>query len=126
MSSGGWVGHTVSKAWHDVTGAVKKTVGAVTGGLFGGYRKYGGGSSQIIIPPSAAPAPTASEQSEYDAAVQNQKKKLKLRLHSRKITMQKTSKEKKLYSNAQFMRSKQKNCRKSMMNSQQKYLNSIH
>ena len=43
-------------------------------------------------------------------------KKLKLRLHSRKITMQKTSKEKKLYSNAQFMRSKQKNCRKLMMN----------
>lgn len=75
MSSGGWLGHTVSKAWHGVTGAVKKTVGAVTGGLFGGYRNYGGGSSQIIIPPSAAPAPTASEQAEYDAAVQNQKKK---------------------------------------------------
>nr|DAX04418.1 MAG TPA: virion assembly protein [Bacteriophage sp.] len=75
MSSGGWVGHTVSKAWHGVTGAVKKTVGAVTGGLFGGYRNYGDGSSQIIIPPSAAPAPTASEQAEYDAAVQNQKKK---------------------------------------------------
>lgn len=75
MSSGGWLGHTVSKAWHGVTGAVKKTVGAVTGGLFGGYRNYGGGSSQIIIPPSAAPAPTASEQAEYDSAVQNQKKK---------------------------------------------------
>lgn len=75
MSSGGWVGHTVSKAWHGVTGAVKHTVNAVTGGLFGGYRNYGGDSSQIIIPPSAAPAPTASEQAEYDAAVQNQKKK---------------------------------------------------
>ena len=36
MSSGGWLGHTVSKAWHGVTGAVKKTVGAVTGGIFGG------------------------------------------------------------------------------------------
>ena len=75
MSSGGWLGHTVSNAWHGVTGAVKKTVGAVTGGIFGGYRNYGAGSSQIIIPPSAAPAPTASEQAEYDAAVQNQKKK---------------------------------------------------
>ena len=31
MSSGGWLGHTVSKAWHGVTGAVKKTVNAVTG-----------------------------------------------------------------------------------------------
>lgn len=75
MSSGGWIGHTVSKGWHAVTGAVKKTVGAVTGGFLGGYRNYGGGFSQIIIPPSAAPAPTATEQAEYDAAVQNQKKK---------------------------------------------------
>ena len=86
MSSGGWLGHTVSKAWHGVTGAVKHTVGAITGGLFGGsyrvsggggsYRvSGGGGSQQIIIPPSAAPAPTAAEQAEYDAAIQNQKKK---------------------------------------------------
>lgn len=76
MSSGGWLGHTVSKAWHGVTGAVKKTVGAVTGGIFGGYRNSGAGSDQqIVVTPSAAPAPTATEQAEYDAAVQNQKKK---------------------------------------------------
>lgn len=76
MSSGGWVGHTVSKAWHGVTGAVKKTVNAVTGGVFGGYRNSVAGSDQqIVVTPSAAPAPTATEQAEYDAAVQNQKKK---------------------------------------------------
>ncbi len=76
MSSGGWLGHTVSKAWHGVTGAVKKTVGAVTGGIFGGYRNSVVGSDpQIVVTPSAAPAPTATEQAEYDAAVQNQKKK---------------------------------------------------
>lgn len=77
MSSGGWVGHTVSKAWHGVTGAVKHTVNAVTGGIFGGYRNSVAGSSdqQIVVTPSAAPAPTATEQAEYDAAVQNQKKK---------------------------------------------------
>lgn len=76
MSSGGWLGHTVSKAWHGVTGAVKKTVGAVTGGIFGGYRNsVAGGDQQIVVTPSAAPAPTATEQAEYDAAVQNQKKK---------------------------------------------------
>lgn len=75
MSSGGWLGHTVSKAWHGITGAVKHTVGALTGGLFGGYRSAFGGYQKIIIPPSAAPAPTAAEQAEYDAAVQNQKKK---------------------------------------------------
>ena len=67
----------MSKACNCVTVAVKKTVGAVTGGLFGGYRASGGGggSQQIIIPPSAAPAPTTAEQAEYDAAIQNQKKK---------------------------------------------------
>ena len=76
MSSGGWLGHTVSKAWHGVTGAVKHTVGALTGGLFGGYRNSVAGSDQqIVVTPSAAPAPTATEQAEYDAAVQNQKKK---------------------------------------------------
>ena len=76
MSSGGWLGHTVSKAWHGVTGAVKKTVGAVTGGIFGGYRnRVAGSDQQIVVTPSAAPAPTATEQAEYDAAVQNQKKK---------------------------------------------------
>lgn len=76
MSSGGWLGHMVSKAWHGVTGAVKKTVGAVTGGTFGGYRNSVAGSDQqIVVTPSAAPAPTATEQAEYDAAVQNQKKK---------------------------------------------------
>lgn len=77
MSSGGWVGHTVSKAVKGVTHFVGRTVGAVTGGLFGGYRNYGGGydSGNIVVTPSAAPAPTATEQAEYDAAVQNQKKK---------------------------------------------------
>lgn len=76
MSSGGWLGHTVSKAWHGVTGAVKKTVGAVTGGIFGGYRnRVAGSNQQIVVTPSAAPAPTATEQAEYDASVQNQKKK---------------------------------------------------
>lgn len=77
MSSGGWLGHTVSKAWHGVTGAVKHTVNAVTGGIFGGYRNSVAGSSdqQVVVTPSTAPAPTATEQAEYDAAVQNQKKK---------------------------------------------------
>ena len=77
MSSGGWLGHTVSKAWHGVAGAVKHTVNTVTGGIFGGYRNSVAGSSgqQIVVTPSAAPAPTATEQAEYDAAVQNQKKK---------------------------------------------------
>lgn len=76
MSSGGWLGHTVSKAWHGVTGAVKKTVNAVTGGVFGGYKNSVAGSDQqVVVTPSAAPAPTATEQAEYDAAVQNQKKK---------------------------------------------------
>lgn len=75
MSSGGWLGHTVSKAWHGVTGVVKNTVNAVTGGIFGGYRNSVAGSDQqIVVTPSAAPAPTATEQAEYDAAVQNQKK----------------------------------------------------
>lgn len=76
MSSGGWLGHTVSKAWHGVTGAVKKTVGAVTGGAFGDHQNSVAGSNQqVVVTPSAAPAPTATEQAEYDAAVQNRKKK---------------------------------------------------
>lgn len=81
MSSGGWLGHTVSKAWHGVTGAVKNTVNAVTGGILGGYQNRVAGSDQqvsdqqVVVTPSAAPAPTATEQAEYDAAVQNQKKK---------------------------------------------------
>ena len=76
MSSGGWLGHTVSNAWHGITGAVKNTVNAVTGGILGGYQNSVEGSDQqIVVTPSAAPAPTATEQAEYDAAVQNQKKK---------------------------------------------------
>lgn len=76
MSSGGWLGHTVSNAWHGITGAVKNTVNAVTGGILGGYQNSVAGSDQqIVVTPSAAPAPTATEQAEYDAAVQNQKKK---------------------------------------------------
>lgn len=76
MSSGGWLGHTVSNAWHGITGAVKNTVNAVTGGILGGYQNSVAGSDQqVVVTPSAAPAPTATEQAEYDAAVQNQKKK---------------------------------------------------
>ena len=76
MSSGGWLGHTVSNAWHGITGVVKNTVNAVTGGILGGYQNSVAGSDQqIVVTPSAAPAPTATEQAEYDAAVQNQEKK---------------------------------------------------
>ena len=77
MSSGGWLGHTVSKAWHGVTGVVKKTVGAVTNGVFGGYPKIvvGGSAQPTVTPTSAAPAPTVAEQAEYDVAIQNRKKK---------------------------------------------------
>lgn len=76
MSSGGWLGHTVSKAWHGVTGVVKNTVNAVTGGALGGYQNSVAGSDQqVVVTPSAAPAPTETEQAEYDAAVENQKKK---------------------------------------------------
>lgn len=77
MASGGWLGHTVSRAWHGVTGAVKKTVGAVTGGLLGGYRNSVASytSQQVIETPSAAPAPTATEQAEYEQSIQRQKKK---------------------------------------------------
>ena len=76
MSSGGWLGHTVSNAWHGITGAVKNTVNAVTGGILGGYQNSVEGSDQqVVVTPSAAPAPTATEQAEYDAAIQNQKKK---------------------------------------------------
>ncbi len=76
MSSGGWLGHTVSNAWHGITGAVKNTVNAVTGGILGGYQNSVAGSDQqIVVTPSAAPAPIASEQAEYDAAALNQKKK---------------------------------------------------
>jgi hypothetical protein len=76
MSSGGWLGHTVSNAWHGITGAVKNTVNAVTGGILGGYQNSVAGSDQqVVVTPSAAPAPTATEQAEYDAAVRNQKKK---------------------------------------------------
>lgn len=70
MSSGGWLGHTMSHVVHGITGAVK----SLTGGIFGGYRNSLAGSDPQIVA-SAAPAPTATEQAEYDVAVQNQKKK---------------------------------------------------
>ena len=35
MSSGGWLGHTVSEAWHGVTGAVKSVMGIPSRMLFG-------------------------------------------------------------------------------------------
>ena len=81
MSSGGWLGHTVSNAWQGITGVVKNTVNAVTGGILGGYQnsvagsgQQAGSDQQVVVTPSAAPAPTETEQAEYDAAVQNQKK----------------------------------------------------
>lgn len=77
MASGGWLGHTVSKVWHGVTDTVKKTVGAVTGGLSGGYHNSVASdtSQQVVETPSAAPAPTATEQAEYEPYIQRQKKK---------------------------------------------------
>lgn len=70
MASGGWVGHTLSKAWHGVT----KTVKSVVGG--GSYSNSAQASQpQQIVVSQAAPAPTAAEQAEYDATVTNVKKK---------------------------------------------------
>lgn len=78
MSSGGWLGHTVSKAWHGVTGAVKSTVNAVTGGaLSNNYKNTVStpDTSDTVATASAAPAPTTTEQAEYDVGVRNTKKK---------------------------------------------------
>lgn len=80
MASGGWLGHTISKAWHGVTGVVKKTVSAVTNGVFGGYPKITVRESvQPTDTPTsvapAAPAPTMAEQAEYDVAIRNREKK---------------------------------------------------
>lgn len=77
MSSGGWLGHTVSKAWHGVTRTVKSVVG-IPAALLDVKRQAQMGSAPQATPTyvaGAAPAPTATEQAEYDAAVQNQKKK---------------------------------------------------
>lgn len=77
MSSGGWLGHTVSKAWHGVTRTVKSVVG-IPAALLDVKRQAQMSSVQQATPTyvaSAAPAPTATEQAEYAAAVQNQKKK---------------------------------------------------
>lgn len=76
MSSGGWLGHTVSKAFRGVGHAVSNVVGGVTGGLFGGrYSNAQSASTPVTVDPGAAPAPTATEQAEYDVATTNQKKK---------------------------------------------------
>ena len=77
MSSGGWLGHTVSKAWHGVTGAVRSVMGIPSKMLFGQMARKTNNVAQTTptYVASAAPAPTATEQAEYDAAVQNQKKK---------------------------------------------------
>ena len=77
MSSGGWLGHTVSKAWHGITGGVRSVMGIPSKMLFGQMARqtYNGEQATPTYVASAAPAPTATEQAEYDAAVQNQKKK---------------------------------------------------
>ena len=77
MSSGGWLGHTVSNVWHGVTGAVKSVVG-IPAALLGVKQQSQMGNAPQETPTyvaGAAPAPTATEQAEYDAAVQNQQKK---------------------------------------------------
>lgn len=71
MASGGWVGHTLSKAWHGVTKTVKHVVGGVTGADYSNNAQ----AAQQIVVSQAAPAPTAAEQAEYDATVTNVKKK---------------------------------------------------
>lgn len=73
MASGGWVGHTLSKAWHGVTNTVKGVVGGVTGGNSSNNAQAS--QPQQIVVSQAAPAPTAAEQAEYDATVTNVKKK---------------------------------------------------
>lgn len=79
MSSGGWLGHTVSKAWHGVTRTVKSVVGIPAALLDAKRQSQMSSTSAPQATPTyvagAAPAPTATEQAEYDAAVQNQKKK---------------------------------------------------
>lgn len=76
MSSGGWLGHTVSKAFKGVGHAVGNVVSGVTGGFFGGgYRNTQSASEAVSVDPGAAPAPTVTEQAEYDVATANQKKK---------------------------------------------------
>lgn len=81
MASGGWLGHTVSKAWHGITGAVKNTVKSVVGipaAILGVNRQAQMSSAPQATPTyvaGAAPAPTATEQAEYDVAVQKHKKK---------------------------------------------------
>lgn len=78
MSSGGWLGHTVSKVWHGVTGAVKTVAGVPAKVLLGQLAQQKANSVGQVTPTyvaSAAPAPTVAEQAEYAAAVQNLKKK---------------------------------------------------
>lgn len=77
MSSGGWLGHTVSKAWHGITGAVQSVMGIPSKMLFGQMARQSNNVSQTTptYGASAAPAPTATEQAEYDVAIQNRKKK---------------------------------------------------
>lgn len=82
MSSGGWLGHTVSKVWHGVTGAVKNSVGAISG-LLGSSHGFGfaGGFPEGTFPATAAPTPTATEQAEYGAAPTQKKKRGKNSLY---------------------------------------------
>lgn len=77
MSSGGWLGHTVSRAWHGVTSGVRSVMGIPSKMLFGQMARQTNNVAQETptYVASAAPAPTATEQAEYDAAIQNQKKK---------------------------------------------------
>lgn len=76
MSSGGWVGKTVSKAFKGVGKVVKGAVSAVTGGAIGGsYKNQQVASEPQTVDPGAAPAPTVTEQAEYDVATAGTKKK---------------------------------------------------
>lgn len=76
MSSGGWLGHTMSKAWHGVTHTVRSIMGvpmsAITAARERQAKEDEARRAQLV---SAAPAPTEWEQAEYDIAVQNRKKK---------------------------------------------------
>lgn len=76
MSSGGWLGHTVSKAWHGVTHTVRTIMGVPMSAVKAAQeRQAQEDAARRAQSVSAAPAPTEVEQAEYDVAVLNRKKK---------------------------------------------------
>lgn len=76
MSSGGWLGHTVSKVWHGVTGTVRRVMGVPMSAIMAAQeRQAREDEARRAQSVSAAPAPTEVEQAEYDVAVANHKKK---------------------------------------------------